>query len=235
MTAPDRRANATSHVSRWATTIGRSTPGPVTVRVGVAVAALGGFAAGSGPDAPHSSAVLVLVLLGLMPAVLPRGPWPTAAIAAIVGWYLLETSTLGHIDGWRPVAVAACVYLVHTGSALAAVLPYDAVVGAGVLGPWALRAGVVILLTAVFAVVELTVPRLVGSGHHLLGATLAGLATLAAIIAYVVYLGAQAYGRSPRARLDRLIGLGARRRARRGPRSPTDDGGPVAPPRRRPR
>jgi hypothetical protein len=192
-------------------TVGRAAPVPVAVRLCVAVAGVAGMAAGSGADTLRSSAVVGLALLALMPALLPRGIWPSLAIGVIICWYLVETSTAGHIDAWRPIAVAACVYVVHTGSALAAVLPYDAVVGPGVLGPWALRAGGVILLTAAFGVFVLALPRLLGS-HHLFGATLGGIAVLAVTAIYVVYLGARDPGGRGRAVARRVAGVGARRR-----------------------
>lgn len=208
MTASDRRANVASHIERLARTLGRATPTPIAVRACVVAFAAAGLVAGSGPDALRSAAVAGLAVVALMPALLPRGVWPSLTIAAIIGWYLLETSTAGHIDPWRPAAVAACVYGVHTGSALAAVLPFDAVVGRGVLGPWASRAGAVILLTVAFAVFVLALPRILGE-HHLLGATLGGIAVLTATAAYLVYLGAR--GGGTRTLLRRITGAGARR------------------------
>ncbi|HKD96318.1 MAG TPA: hypothetical protein VKB69_01835 [Micromonosporaceae bacterium] len=216
MTAPERRANVASHLQRLTRTLGRATPGPIAVRACVAAAGLAGVAAGSGPDATRAGGIVGLAVLVLMPALLPRGMWPSIAITAIIGWYLLETSAQGHIDAWRPIVVAACVYGVHTGSALAAVLPYDAVVGQRVLGPWALRAAAVTVLTSVLAVFVLTLPRLLGD-RHLLGATIGGLAVLAATAMYLVYLGARGYGDSARALLRRIIGAGAGRSRPGGP------------------
>jgi hypothetical protein len=218
VTAPDRRANVASHVQHLTRTLGRAMPAPIAVRACVAAFGLAGLAAGSNPDVLRSAAVAGVATLTLMPALLPRGLWPSVTIATIIGWYLLETSTAGHVDAWRPAAVAACVYGVHTGSALAAVLPFDAVVGRGVLGPWALRAGAVILLTAAFAVFVLALPRVLGE-HHLLGATIGGLAVLAATAAYLVYLGARRGGDTTRTLGRRIAGAGTRR----GRRSAGDD------------
>jgi hypothetical protein len=211
VTTPDRLANLVSHVQRLARTLGRATPGPIAVRACVALFGLAGIAAASSPEVLRSAAVAGLAVVVLMPALLPRGRWPSLAIATIVGWYLLSSSTVGHVDAWRTVAVAACVYGVHAASALAAVLPYDAVVGRRVLGPWALRAGAVILLTVAFAGFVLALPRILGD-HQLLGATLGGLAVLTVAVMYLVYLGVRGYGDSARALVRRAAGAGVRRR-----------------------
>lgn len=211
MTAPDRLGNVASHVQRAVTTLRRGAPGPVAVRACVALFGLAGIGVGSSAEVLRSGAVAGLVLVVLMPGLLPRGMWPSLAIATIIGWYLVESSTAGHVDAWRSIVVAACAYGVHTGSALAAVLPYDAVVAPRVLGPWAARAGAVILLTVAFAVAVLELPRILGD-HHVFAATVGGLAVLIATAMYLVYLGARGYGDSARALVRRAAGVGTRRR-----------------------
>jgi hypothetical protein len=216
VTAPDRRANLASHIERLSRTLRRGTPGPIGVRLCVALFGLAGVAAGSSAEVLRSGSIVGLAAVVLMPALLPRGMWPSLAIGTMVGWYLVESSTTGHVDAWRTLIVAACAYCVHTGSALAAVLPYDAVVAARVFGPWAQRAGGVILVTVAFAAFVLVLPHILGD-RHLFAATLGGLVVLAATAMYLVYLGARGYGDGARALVRRAAGVGTRRRPPRGP------------------
>jgi hypothetical protein len=73
---------------------------------------------------------------------------------------------------------------VHTGAALAAVLPYDAVVEAVVVARWLLRAGTIVVVgvggavAGMFAVADLAT-------ETYLAATLAGLIPVAALVWYL--------------------------------------------------
>ena len=82
--------------------------------------------------------------------------------------------------------LAAALYLQHNLSALAAVLPYDAIIGPGVLLRWLARAGAVVALTAGLALFAVVAPLYV-SGRYLL-ASLAGLALMGLIVGYLARL-----------------------------------------------
>lgn len=188
MKLSDRRGNLASRVDLLVRMARRTTFGPAMARACVALGALVGFAVGLVPGGSRSAAILGLGVFALMPALLPRGMWPTLSIGAVIIWYVLESSVAGHVSVWRPAVIAACVYVIHTSAALAAVLPYDAVVSPGVLLAWALRAGLVILLTVGFAVFVVAVPGIFGE-HKVFAATLLGLLALALLSWYVAVLG----------------------------------------------
>jgi len=73
------------------------------------------------------------------------------------------------------LALATCLYLGHTLTALAAVLPYDALVNLDVLTGWLTRAVAVILISAVLTVIALGLSSDLAGGAFLI-ATLVGLA-----------------------------------------------------------
>jgi hypothetical protein len=131
---------------------------------------------------------LVLFVLALLPMLLPRGPVVSVAIwAAVLGWVVSTTAYGDPVQFWRLVVVAALLYLVHNLAALAAVLPYDAVLDPAVVRGWLSRAGLVIVLTVGVALFTVAVPQLVGRGHYLL-ASLAGVALMAAAAGYLAGL-----------------------------------------------
>jgi hypothetical protein len=71
--------------------------------------------------------------------------------------------------------MATVLYLDHTLTALAAVLPYDAVVNLDVVGGWLARALAVVLVSAVLTVIALALSAELAGGAFLI-ATLVGLA-----------------------------------------------------------
>jgi hypothetical protein len=169
--------------------IRRTTPGPLLVRVALFVlAGLGLLLAWPVIVWAQPSVLLVFLLLALLPAVFPRSAMPTAyLIAALTGW--LASTTLLDVapDLLTLLLLAAVLYLVHTLAALAAVLPYDAIVAPGVLLRWVGRAGRVLLLTGVLALFVVVTPGyLTGRGN--LVASLLGLALVAATITYLAGL-----------------------------------------------
>jgi len=84
---------------------------------------------------------------------------------------------------------AMTLYLVHIGSALAAVLPYDAVVTPGVFRPWILRAGLVGVLTATAGASIFTLQRVVSAGSGTVAATVGGFVLLITTTIFLAYLG----------------------------------------------
>nr|WP_221376717.1 hypothetical protein [Actinoplanes polyasparticus] len=121
-----------------------------------------------------------LVAVALYPAFAPRGRGATfAALTVITGWVLDTTFRDSPVVLWRVLAIAAALYLGHSLTALAAVLPYDSVVNIDVPGLWVARALAVILISAVLTVLVLALSaELVGSPFLI--ATVAGLAGAAA-------------------------------------------------------
>jgi hypothetical protein len=76
---------------------------------------------------------------------------------------------------WRVLSIATLLYLAHTLAALAAQLPYDAVVDLDVVTTWLARAGAVVLISAVLTVIALSLAGELAGGAFVI-ATLVGLA-----------------------------------------------------------
>lgn len=127
----------------------RVTAAPLLVRAGVfAAGLLAALLVLPVPDL-GGRAVLAVLVAACVPALAPR--------SGLVGWVLLAypaawvvTTAAGVTPPTWPrlLALAGCLYLVHTLSALAALLPYDAVVEHAVVLRWLGRAGLVLLGTA---------------------------------------------------------------------------------------
>jgi hypothetical protein len=165
----------------------RTTPGPLLVRVGVFVTGLLGLLLAWPFSFVAGPAALVCVVLAALSALAPRGRLPGAVILlAVTGWLF---STLMYAESpayLRLVLLAAALYLHHNLAALAAVLPYDAVIAPGVLLRWLARACVVMVLTAVLALFGSVAPLYL-TGRYLV-ASLAGLALVALTVGYLARL-----------------------------------------------
>jgi hypothetical protein len=165
----------------------RTTPGPLLVRVGVFVTGLLGLLLAWPFELIAGPAALVCVVLAVLPTLGPRGRLPgTVILLAVVGWLF---STLMYAESpayLRLVLLATALYLHHNLAALAAVLPYDAVIAPGVLLRWLARACVVVVLTAILALFGSVAPLYL-TGRYLL-ASLAGLALVALTVGYLARL-----------------------------------------------
>lgn len=181
------RAGLLMRLSRARTGIRRATPGPALVRGGVFLAGLIALVAALPTGFLLSRGLAVVVAVALLPALLPRGAMPTLVIVLTAAGWLAGTIFYAEpLTYARLMLVAGALYLVHTLAALAAVLPYDAVVSAGVLGHWLLRAGLVVVLTAGLALFVAAVPGRLAGGYLL--ASLTGLALLLGLAGYVAFL-----------------------------------------------
>jgi hypothetical protein len=167
---------------RWRKAAGRATAVPFTIRCGILFTGL--LAVGvAWPAELLSSPRFMSVALGLViwPALAPRGRGGTAAaLTAITGW-LIDTAGYGSpVELWRVLALAGLLYLAHTLTALAAVLPYDAMVNFEVPALWLGRAMLVVLISSVVIVLALGLTADLGGDAFQL-ATLAGLVAATAV------------------------------------------------------
>ncbi|PWU54534.1 hypothetical protein DLJ47_12840 [Micromonospora sp. S4605] len=167
---------------------GRVSLTPLLVRAGIFLSVLVGFVLAYPAQVLSGRPLGALVLVAVLPAVGPRRVWPTFAALVTVGGWLLATDGYGRpIALWRLLAVAAVLYLTHTLCALAAVLPYDAVVDPDVLVRWLIRAGAVVLAAAVLGVLLVEVAGAGGDGGFQL-VTVAGLLVAAGLTALLGWL-----------------------------------------------
>jgi hypothetical protein len=177
-------------IERVATVIEQATAGPVVLRATLVVAALAGFAV-TWPVRDLFTTVLILpVALALGVGMAPRSFAPTATIIVMVLGYLVNIAGGGAPDAWRPITAAGLIYIVHTGAAFAAVLPFNTVATAGLYLPFVLRTAAVIAITVVIGFAILAVPRLVGD-HRLVSAAVVGMVAMVGVAGYVAYLGSR--------------------------------------------
>jgi hypothetical protein len=184
----EMRTEVRSGVQRLTQMARRVTPGPALVRAGVYLSGLVALGLGWPTGFVLGRGLPVVAAFALLPALFPRGVLPTLVIlAGAAGWLAATTVYDEPLTYLRLVVVATALYLVHTLAALAAALPYDAVVSAGVLGRWALRAGLVVVLTAAVALFAVEVPLVLGAGRSLI-ASIAGLGLIIGLAAYLASL-----------------------------------------------
>jgi hypothetical protein len=166
----------------------RATAWPFAVRLTVFAAAMLAQSFAYPTRTLFGAPIVAMLLLAALPALWPR----TAAVSTfwlitVVGWILSTTFFDGVTTLIRLVGLSACLYLVHTTAALAAALPYDAVVDPVVVARWLLRAAMILAISLGFAVTALYAVT-DWSNRTYLAATLIGLVpavTLVWVLAWV--------------------------------------------------
>ncbi len=175
-------------LGRIPTVIRRATVVPTLVRCGIALCGVLAMAVSWPTELLASQFVALLVVIAIWPAAAPRGRAATfAALVAVTGWIVDTAGYDSRIALWRVLALATLLYLGHTLTALAAVLPYDAVVNLDVPGLWLGRALIVVLVSAVLTVLALGLTADLGGGAFQL-ATLVGLTAAIGVTALLVRL-----------------------------------------------
>lgn len=170
------------------TMINRATLVPLLVRCGVFLSALVALAVAYPVSILASRLLLALLLVALLPALAPRRSGVTLAVlVAVAGWVLATSWYDEPIALWRLLILAGALYLTHSLGALAALLPYDVVVAPDVVVRWVLRALVVVLASAVLAVLLLALAGQPAE-RSLLVAALGGLAVAVAATALLGWL-----------------------------------------------
>jgi hypothetical protein len=166
----------TDRIERIRRTLRRATIVPLLVRVGIALCFLLAMAVAWPAVLVFGRPGALLYLVAIYPAFAPRGRGATVAVVvAVAGWILDTTWYDERVALWRVLSIATFTYLGHALTALAAVLPYDAVVAVDVVTTWLLRAAAVVLVSAVLTVIALGLSSQLAGGAFLV-ATLVGLA-----------------------------------------------------------
>jgi hypothetical protein len=168
-----------ARLDRFREATGRITPGPLLVRGSVfafTVCALLVALPTELLTSPRAAAALVLVA-----AVFPR-TWLTTPVllAVVLAWLLATTTYAEPVTVVRLGTLSCLLYLVHTTTALAAVLPYDTVLAPAVLVRWLARTAGVLVLAVVFAVLAAAGVAAV-DGRPFLVASIVGLLLTAAL------------------------------------------------------
>ncbi|MGI5245505.1 hypothetical protein [Dactylosporangium sp. CA-139066] len=164
----------------------RAAAGPLLVRLFVTVFAALSLVVAFPAELLHNVIAIGLAgFLALLPGVFPRGRLVGLTIFLCVFGWLLATLVYGEpLSVVRLIGLATAMYLMHSLAALAAVLPYDAVLSPGVLSGWLLRAGGVVAASAIVSVALMLMVRLT-AGPVFLVASLVGVLA-AGGLAYVI-------------------------------------------------
>jgi len=162
--------------SSWAEIVARARRtaiGPMLIRL-VAVAA--GFCAVliAAPPVAMQAGPGRVVLAGAVAALAvgayPRSRWVGVFIVAVVAEWLLTTIGFGEpTELLRVGLLTVAVYLVHSASALAAVLPYDSAVARSVILAWTGRVASVLLAGLVVGLGGLVVARYLPAQQTVIG------------------------------------------------------------------
>jgi len=178
----------TGRLNRARTTARRATLTPLLVRCAVFLCGLLALVVAYPSDLVAGRLIAVLVIAAAVPAFAPRGRAATiVAVLAVGGWVLDTTWYDQPVVLWRVLTLATTLYLGHTLTALAAVLPSDAIVHLDVVTRWLARGFAVVLTSAVLTVVVLSLTAQVAGGTFLI-ATLIGLAAAVAATGLLSWL-----------------------------------------------
>jgi len=170
----------TARVERIQRAFSRATVAPFLVKLGIALCFLLAMVVAWPAALAFGRIGALLYLVALYPAIVPRGRGTTFAILVVVAGWILDTTWYDErVALWRVLSIATLTYLGHTLAALAAVLPYDAIVNFDVITTWLLRAVAVVLVSAVLTVIALGLADAL-AGSAFLIATLIGLAAAVA-------------------------------------------------------
>lgn len=168
----------------------RATPGPLLVRVAIAAATFASLLIAYPPGTLGGRAPLFFAVAAVLPSLFPRGPIPTIMIlTSALGW--LGTGSGFDLRGTtfaRMCLLAALIYVIHTACALAAVLPYDAIVTQGVFTPWLVRASIVLAFTGALALFVVDLHGLTHGRREVI-ASIVGVFVTLAISGYLTLLG----------------------------------------------
>ncbi|WP_239135492.1 hypothetical protein [Actinoplanes derwentensis] len=160
----------------------RATAVPFIVRCGILVTGLLAFGVAWPIELLSSPRFfLTVACVAFWPVVAPRGRGGTVAALVVIAGWLVDTSAFGSpVTLWRVLALSTLLYLAHTLTALAAVLPYDAIVNFDVPGLWLVRSLAVVVISAVVIILALGLTADLGGDPFEL-ATVVGLAAAAAV------------------------------------------------------
>ncbi|MGC9666748.1 hypothetical protein ACNTMW_09345 [Planosporangium sp. 12N6] len=167
----------------------RITPGTLLVRGGAFAFTVGALLVACPAALLAAPGVAVPLVCGAaLPALAPRSWLTTLVVGGAVAGWLAATTVYGEpVALPRLVTLACLLYLGHTTTALAAVLPYDTIVAPAVLLRWLVRAAVVLALTGGFALAATFGVRAVGGRAYLVAAVV-GVLLVAALVGLLVLL-----------------------------------------------
>jgi hypothetical protein len=130
----------------------QATAAPTLVRLTAAAAALVSLG-GALPTSMVFSRGVLVAPLAVGVGLFPRTRWTSlVALLAVVAWLVTTLTGQNTVTLSRTVLLAGGLYLMHAAAALAAMLPYDAVVAPGLLVRWLIRIVLVLIASLGVAV-----------------------------------------------------------------------------------
>lgn len=167
----------------WFERVARVTPVPLILRVVVFLAGFSGLWLASPEQAGVPRLILLMALIATLPAVFPGTRMVDVVMIGIVAAWMVATLGAGEpAEPTRVFGVATALYLVHSAAALAAAIPYDAIVDAQVPLRWAARATVVIAAGGVITAAVVVIARTVTPDRSAI-VLLVGLAVVLSLVA----------------------------------------------------
>jgi hypothetical protein len=158
--------------------IARVTPVPLILRIVVFASALAGLWLAAPEPVSNARFLMAMALLAALPALSPGTRMvDLVMICILVGWVATTLVAGEAAEPWRVFGIGTALYLAHSAAALAASVPYDAVVDAQVPLRWAARCGLVIMGAAVITGLIVTIARRVTPGTSIV-VLLVGLAVV---------------------------------------------------------
>ncbi len=169
-------AGIADRIERVRRAAARATIVPFLVRCGIALSFVLAMTVAWPAWIAASRYAPLLFVVAAYPAFVPRGRGATVAILVAVAGWIVDTSWFdARVALWRVLSMATLLYIGHTLTALAAALPYDAIVNLDVVTTWLGRALAVVLISAVLTVIALGLTSALAGGAFVV-ATLVGLA-----------------------------------------------------------
>jgi hypothetical protein len=135
------------------TRLSRLSGGPLAVRAVLFLTSWTALLLAGPVEVMQPRFLLATAVVAALPAILPQTGLVTVTMLVVIGAWLLDTVAFGaQISALRLVALSLLLYFVHAAAALAAVLPYDAVVERQAITRWIGRGLLVALSAAVVTV-----------------------------------------------------------------------------------
>jgi hypothetical protein len=175
-------------VNALAQKISRLSGGPLAVRGVLFLSAWVALLVAGPAEMMQPRFLLAAGLVATLPAIMPHTGLVTTVMLAVIGAWLIDTVAFGTpTTALRLLALSLLLYFVHAAAALAAVLPYDAVVERQVITRWVGRgllvAGSAGVLTVALLLMLPGLPQLPAAVP-----VLAGLLAAVGVVALLVRL-----------------------------------------------
>jgi hypothetical protein len=165
------------------TRIARVTPVPLILRCVVFVSTLLGLWLAAPAEFSNPRFLLALAFLAVLPAFFPGTRAVDIVMMCVLAAWVMTTLGAGEqAEPWRVFGIGAALYVTHSAAALAASVPYDAVVDAQVPLRWAARSGLVLLGAGFVTAAIVVIARTVTPGTSVI-VLLMGLAVVIATVA----------------------------------------------------